>query len=613
MSNNANDKYTREGDDTSQVRNIINQLNQDKPSREKSREVVVRPDGTKVVRVTKKRKMMVTNEEKHRRSRKKFFIGLLAFFVVASAIVAFYMYRMSAMCSESYLDDKKQELCAAWGASSVEVMNARVQGMNLLIDKLVATFPDSSILERVELNGLSAPLDMGSFFVNEFRSDNLAIKLANIRLRKGCDKLVMPRWMGDSPIWKIKNVSCAKLNFSIGEPDTSPIVLRNAEAQLYATVGADAGQVLTIGKGTLTIAGVGREPSADLRYDFNVLNAKMFLTSVSVEDISFNCQDPKNSARVEQEERDLLSSSQARELVAPDFVLHGRIDDGGSIYGPYELEIERLPFALLTHGVYDKVFGADVSSSHSENAEHIKMTISPDGSLAAFSGKVMLSDVVFRDADLDAKSVFVSHIVNANQNRKYAKLLFGQAWANLKTDGGSSVLEIREGAMKETGTMDLSVYGRLCVELKSENGQWNDLPLSGELNYSLPRKVLNSEYKGGAIDPVFKADPNDDLRCLLSTVLSGVAIMPKDDSRAQEAATADIRSTLEKAEGFYDVDKLPEILNSGEPSEETSENDIFTKEEDRKESDQDSFGAKDENDIFKTPATTVPVDASIKF
>ncbi len=44
------------------VRSIIRQLNEDTPAQEKSREVVVRPDGTKMVRVTKKRKTMVTKE-----------------------------------------------------------------------------------------------------------------------------------------------------------------------------------------------------------------------------------------------------------------------------------------------------------------------------------------------------------------------------------------------------------------------------------------------------------------------------------------------------------------------------------------------------------------------
>ena len=60
-----NDKYTREGDDDSQVRTIIRRLNVDRPAQEKSREVVVRADGTKAIRVTKKRKMMMTNEERY--------------------------------------------------------------------------------------------------------------------------------------------------------------------------------------------------------------------------------------------------------------------------------------------------------------------------------------------------------------------------------------------------------------------------------------------------------------------------------------------------------------------------------------------------------------------
>ena len=67
-----NEKYTSEDDRNSQVRSIINQLNADRPSSEKSREVVLRADGTKAVRVVKKRKVMVTNEDKARRARKKF-------------------------------------------------------------------------------------------------------------------------------------------------------------------------------------------------------------------------------------------------------------------------------------------------------------------------------------------------------------------------------------------------------------------------------------------------------------------------------------------------------------------------------------------------------------
>lgn len=622
MSNNNEDKYTREGDDNSQVRNIINQLNNDKPSREKSREVVVRADGTKVIRVTKKRKVMVSNEEKNRRSRKKFLVGLLGFFLLASALVAFYLYRMSEMCSESYFNEKKQELCAAWGAESIEITNPRVEGMKLTIDRLIARFPESSMLEKVELNGMNASLAVSSFIAGEFQTDNLSVKVADIRLRKGYDKLMLPRWAGAEPIWNIKNVSCAKFSFSIGHPDESPVTLKNAEAQMYHSAGADSGQVVIINKGTLTLAGVGKELSNHMRYNFNLLDAKLFLSSVSVEDIRVNCQDPNSLLRDKEAERDSISSLNAKELVTADFVIHGRIGEGESLYGPYELEIASLPFALLTHGVYDKIFGAEVSSSRNENAERIKMTLSPAGAPAVFSGKMMITDVQFRDTDLDAKSVYITHIVNANQNRKYTKINFAQAWVTLSRANGEMVLDIADGAMVEGGSTDISIHGQMTVNMNSANGQWNDLPLSGHLTYSLPRKVLNSEYKGGVIDPIFSADPKNDLRCVLKTKLSGVSILPQDDSRSQVDATAEARSTLIRAEGIFDVDSVPDVIKANDPEQNgttdsavDTKDDIFKTEEEKKNemSDDEFFGVKDENDIFKSTPGTAPVDPSIKF
>ena len=175
MRHNEDDKYTREGDENSQVRNIINQLNSDKPSREKNREVVTRDDGTKVVRVTRKRKVMVSNAEKHRRSRRNVLYTVLACFLFVGLLVAFAAYRMSVICSESYLDETRQKIAAAWGASTVEIINAKVEGMNLTADRVMATFPESSVLERVELTHLSAPLDFSSLFTGEYRIDNLNV------------------------------------------------------------------------------------------------------------------------------------------------------------------------------------------------------------------------------------------------------------------------------------------------------------------------------------------------------------------------------------------------------------------------------------------------------
>ena len=71
-----NEKYTSDADRVSQVRNIINQLNSERPSREKSREVVVRADGTKCVRVVKKRRVVKSQEDQNKRARRSFVFAL---------------------------------------------------------------------------------------------------------------------------------------------------------------------------------------------------------------------------------------------------------------------------------------------------------------------------------------------------------------------------------------------------------------------------------------------------------------------------------------------------------------------------------------------------------
>ena len=63
------DKYADDEEDLTQVRSIIKQLNEEKPSQEREREVITRADGTKMVRVTKKRRVMLTSADKRRRNR----------------------------------------------------------------------------------------------------------------------------------------------------------------------------------------------------------------------------------------------------------------------------------------------------------------------------------------------------------------------------------------------------------------------------------------------------------------------------------------------------------------------------------------------------------------
>ena len=167
MVDNGN-KYAADEEDLTQVRSIIKQLNDDKPATEKHREVVVRADGTKVVRVTKKRRVMMTAADHRRKNRKHVLLVVLSFFVVAALATGVLFFRMAGMTGSGYVAACQSELQQRWGASSLQLEGPGVEGTTLSLNSLVAEFPEESMLQRVELNGVEVKLDMMSFFTKVF-------------------------------------------------------------------------------------------------------------------------------------------------------------------------------------------------------------------------------------------------------------------------------------------------------------------------------------------------------------------------------------------------------------------------------------------------------------
>lgn len=636
MSKIEDDKYTREGDNDSQVRSIINQLNSDHPSKEKKREVVVRPDGTKVVRVTKKRKVMVTNEEKKSRARRQFLISLIAIVLLLGGVFAFMSYRMSAMASESYLAEKQQELCQAWGAKSVRLVNARMDGMTLTVDRVEAVFPEGCVVQSFELDGVSAPLSLSSFFTGCYTSDNVEISSANIRLNRAVKTLNIPRWQGEEALWSVRNVLCKQFNLSMGDADSSPVVIRNAEARMYESSASN--HVVTLNRGTISFAGMGKDLAKEKSYKFNLLDAKAFITTVCVEDIRVNCQEitksqyPGSSAY-----GDDANFADKRELAVADFTLVGRIGGGESLYGPFKVEASSLPFSLFTQGLFDRVFDAELLANAVDGEPQVEMRLSENGAPVQFRGNMLLGNVIFKDTDLKARLVYSKHIADEIQNRKYSSLTFTQAVVKLSNDSSAMTLDIAPGSMEEKGTTDIAVYGQISIAKADAAAGAEDYPISGQLVYSLPKKVLSYEYEEGIIDPIFAEDATNKHRCTFTTKLSGSALLPQDNSEAQELAAdngkrshlvrkkninvEEILSQHEKSKKEAEKRAQEEASSSpaSKPAGKKPEDDIFAT---PGESDDDIFGREDPNDIFKSPSgsgsvptapSTVPVDPSVKF
>ena len=97
------DKYGEEEENLTQVRSIIKHLNEEKPAQERAREVVVRADGSKVVRVTKKRRVMMSSADVRRRNRKHILYLLAGCLVLLMAGGAYLLFRMSTIVAVSVI------------------------------------------------------------------------------------------------------------------------------------------------------------------------------------------------------------------------------------------------------------------------------------------------------------------------------------------------------------------------------------------------------------------------------------------------------------------------------------------------------------------------------
>jgi len=514
MSDNK-DRYADDSDQGSQVRNIIKQLNEERPSREKKREVVVRPDGTKVVRVVKKRKVMVTHEEKSRRARRSFLSGLLAFILLLAAAVGFYAYRMSSMSSDDYLRGQEVALCKAWGATSVRCVGAHIDGMELMADSIVAEFPESSRLERVELSKISCTLETASFIFGTFRSDEVKIAQANIRMRADARDLEIPRWQGEE-LWRFKRVACDSLDFSIGDSDNSPLVISGTDAYMYFPNASAASRVIILSGGLLKMR--GWKP-------INLDNGKLQVSTNAVEDIRLT----GTTDAVDLDKDDMSSS----------VTISGRISAGDPLAGPFMLDTDNMNFADFTGGKFASFFGAKtVSAALGKKKPAAYVTLPIEADRPEFKGFFKLKDI--RLTSFPALMELASHIEPAKR-KAYLPPKILQGRVEVLHEDGSVILNIAENEMKQLDLISLS--GRVSVD--------GNNTLSGTLNYGIPALLTHVEYPDGAADPIFV---DDGVLAWLRTHVFGQANAPMDNSKELDAKAEEARLSRPARTPFDQLD-----------------------------------------------------------
>lgn len=501
----------------SHVRGIIQQLNEEKPSKEKSREVVVRPDGTKVIRVTKKRRVLVSDDDKKKAGRRSFLLILFGAFALCAAFVIVLLVRMSLLAGEAHVQQQAERLKQAWGAETVAVSGAGVSGMEFHLSGVVAEFPEGALIRRVALSDVSANLDIASFFTGLIQADKLSVARVDIVYDASVQKLSVPRYKGEN-LWKFNRVECEEFNVKSTSEEDSALAVNNAHAYLYYPRRYDRSScALVVSNGTVRVRGM---------QNIRLKDAKFYIAPGGVEEFSlFGTTDRATEA-------------QGHEQTS--LAISGRLGEGDSLSGPFEFDADNMRFAEFTQGRLENIFTArTILQAVGRDRSRARIVLPWSGEEApVFSGEFALKDICLKG--FPAETGMLRHM-ESEKRKNYLPPVISRGHVFLAHDGERLVLELPEEQVVERDLLHL--HGR--IELSESND------ISGTMNFGLPAILTHAEYADGKADPVFRENAGV---AWLSVQLSGTVNLPSDNSAQLEADAEEARGSRPGRMKLDDID-----------------------------------------------------------
>lgn len=486
------------------MRGIIQQLNEEKPSKEKSREVVVRPDGTKVVRVTKKRRVLVSDAEKRKAGRRSFLLILLGVFVVCFCLVAVLLFRMSLLSGEVYVQQQVDALKRAWGAEKVTLSGAGIEGTEFHLSGVVAEFPAGAMIQRVVLTDVSANLDIATFFSDALVGDKISVARAEIQVDVSADKLEIQRFQGEA-LWKFKRVECDDFNVKCVAPDGA-MTVANAHAYLYyPRLNDRSACALVVSGGSLQLRGM---------QNIRLKDAKFYIAPTGVEEFSVSGTT----------DRPTEAAGHAQTSLA----ISGRVMEGESLGGPFEFDADNMRFADFTQGRFENIFTArTLQQAIGRDHSHARILMPFRENAPVFSGEFALKDICLKGFPVE--NVILSHL-ESDKRRSYLPPVISRGHVVLGVEEDRMSLTLPEEQVVERDLLHL----RGQIELSGAN------EISGNLDFGLPAILTHAEYADGKADPIFRESAG---LAWVSVSLSGTVNLPSDNSAQLEAEAEEARRT----------------------------------------------------------------------
>lgn len=477
----------------SQVREIINKLNDDHPTKESSRQVVTRKDGSKVTRVTKKRRVTISEQDKARRSRRKFtliFGAIFAFFVLFAAYLGL---KLSLMGGQHYLQERSADICQALNAESIEMEGANIDGFSMKIDKLKLKYPSASPIEHVEIETISGRFDLMGLTKNKLNFELLNIAKLTVTLKSGAETIPTPATTLSS-ICDFTRIDCKNFNLTIGDIYDSPISIFDTNAYLYYP---------DIDKSKIIFSCRGGQFVVKNWLEFNIKDLRAAFIDGTRADLSADLSVLAGNESVKSTKEALVT-------------LRAGMQDGDRFYGPYNFSCSNVSVQDLTQSRLAAFFTANTKKMSAEDDAPTQSTItfSPKAQIPSIRADLNVGDITW--SNLPALQEIQKHVESAKRSL-YTKLLIPYGRIQLISSPEEISLTITEGKMVEP--YSISLAGQLKIDAQGL--------LSGTLDYGVPASLTRREYPDGLSDPIFK---EEGASAWLRTKLSGTKLAPDDNS-----------------------------------------------------------------------------------
>lgn len=493
-----------EAESDSQVRGIINKLNEEHPSKERSREVVVREDGSKVTRVRRKRRVTLTDKEKKSKSRRKFTIIFSLIFILVFGFAVYLGLQVSSMGGTHYLEEKRDAICLAFKAESIEMTGAKINGLDMTIGSIVLNYPAGSLVQRVELSKLRGSFDLLGLVEGKMLFDSLSIDKANVQLKEGATNLESPDTsLGD--FCAFERIDCKEFNLCIGAESQSPLTISNTSAYLYYPDHDKDKIIFSCSGGRMTVKNWLGFEIKDLRAAF----IKGSDTDLGAE-LVIKSADASTDAVIEER----LS-------------LRMKLAEGDSFYGPYTFTSNNLAVNDMTDGRLSAFFAAKTKREGEDSAKIQPSTISfsPEAAYPTFSADLSLGEIAW--TKLPALQEIQKHVESAKR-ALYTKLIIPFGRIKLQSSPEEIILSFSGSDMTEPYSVTL--VGELKLNADDD--------LSGSLEYGVPANLTRREYPDGLSDPIFK---EEGATAWMRTNLSGSKLVPMDNSLDLDLDAAEAR------------------------------------------------------------------------